>query len=601
MRGREQVELQRFRLRLVLVAMLLALGFLGVTLWRVQVLRATEFRSSLDRQSMRRVRLPGIRGRIFDRNGTCLADNQPSYCVAIYTEELRQPGRWGRTIDKVEAVIGELSEILGLPPEASREDIARHVNRRLPLPFLAWHGLDARALARWAESERSFPGVDVYVEPVRVYPAEGAATHVVGYVGRAEPRQRSERPYHYYLPEMEGKAGIERVMDPQLRGQSGGRLIRVDASGFKHDEMGEREPVAGADVHLTLDLEIQRMAEAVLNEKTGAAVVLNARNGNVLALASAPAFAVDSLKSQERWQNVVNNPDRPLLNRAIAGRYPPGSTFKPLVAVTGLTYDHITPATVIHCPGYYEVGKHRFHCWRKSGHGDLQLRKAIEQSCNPFFINVGVRCGYERLFHMADAVGFGHRTGIELRGESSGLLPNEAWKQRVMNDAWRVGDTCNVSIGQGALLATPLQMAVFVMTLANGGYVYRPRLLDEGIQHGDLVNRMAWSEAALQVVRGGMHDVVQAESGTGKRARIPGVRMAGKTGTAQYGNGKKHAWMILFAPFDAPRYAVALVVEDAVSGGYTTAPRMRKLMQGILVRDGTLPSPPGDAEGGGQG
>ncbi len=591
MSKRDRSEAECLRIRLVMLAMLAALAFLGVNLWRIQVLRAPEYRSSLDRQSMRRVRLPGIRGRIFDRNGICLADNHPSYCIAIYTEELRQRGRWNRTIDRVEEVVNELAEVLGQPPQVTREDISRHVFRRLPLPFLAWRGLDESALARWAECDTVFPGVDIYVEPVRVYPNPERAPHVIGYVGRADPADGGDEPYHYYLPEMEGREGMERVMDSQLRGQSGGRLIRVDASGFKYAETGEREPVAGDDVHLTLDMQIQSVAENVLSNQPGSVVVLDARNGDVLALASSPTFNVESLKSQSEWQRVVNNPDRPLLNRAIGGRYPPGSTFKPLVAVAGLQYKRTTPGTVVNCPGYYMVGNRPFGCWSKRGHGPLTMRKAIEQSCNPFFCDLGVRCEYKRVFHMADSVGFGHRTGIELKGESPGLLPNDEWKRRVMRDGWRPGDTCNVSIGQGALLVTPLQMAVFAAALGNGGHIYRPRLVNYGIPHGDLINRMAWSEKTLSVVRGGMHDVIEAPTGTGKRAKVEGVAMAGKTGTAQYGQGRKHAWMILFAPFDSPRYAVAMVVENEVSGGITAAPRMRHLMEKILVLDGTLPAP----------
>jgi len=588
MSGRDQAEHERLLVRLVMLVMLGAFVFLGVNLWRIQVLRTSEFRTSLDRQSMRRVRLPGVRGRLYDRNGVCLAENRPSYCIAIYTEELRQPGRWSHTIDKVEQVVGELAVILGQPPQVTREDIAQHVSRRLPLPFLAWHGLDDTALARWAESDQAYAGVDVYVEPVRVFPLSPSASHVIGYVGRANPADNEEAPYHYYLPEMEGKDGMEKVLDERLRGQSGGRLIRVDASGFKHDETGEREPVAGHDVYLTLDMRLQAMAENSLSNQPGAVVILDPRSGDVLALASAPQFDVASLDSYASWQRVVSDPARPLLNRAIAGRYPPGSIFKPLVAITGLESGRITPTTTLNCPGFYQVGNRRIHCWNKRGHGPLQLRKALEQSCNPFFSELGIRCEYKRLFHMADAVGFGHRMGIELDGESPGLLPSNEWKLRVKKDAWRAGDTCNVSIGQGALLVTPLQMAVFAAALANGGYVYRPRLVNEGLPRGDLVNRMSWSPQNLSVVRGGMLDVVQAETGTGKRAAVEGVSMGGKTGTAQYGQDRQHAWMIVFAPYDAPRYAVAMVVENAISGGFTVAPRIRHLMQQILTLDGTL-------------
>ncbi len=585
---RERIEVIQMRIRLMLIAMLVAIGFLAVQLWHVQVLRASEFRSSLDRQSMRRVRLPGIRGRILDRHGNCLADNRAVYCLAIYTEELRQRGRWSKTIDKVDEVVEALSEVLGVERQVTRDDIEQHVKRRLPLPFLAWRGLNSTALARWAESDLETAGVDVYVEPERVYLHGTAAAHVLGYVGRSDPAGILENPYHYYLPEMSGREGIERVADTRLRGRAGGRLIRVDASGFKYEEKGEREPLAGGDVYLTLDLGIQQMAENVLSNQPGAVVVLDPRNGEVLALASAPAFDVRVLQAHATWQALLADPGRPMLNRAIAGQYPPGSIFKPLVAIAGLVSGRLTPGTVIACKGHYQLGQQRFHCWSRRGHGDLTLQKAIEQSCNPFFIEAAIRTEYRRLYHMADSVGFGRQTGIELAGEATGLLPDDEWKRRARREGWWPGDTANVSIGQGALLVTPLQMALFAGALANGGVIYRPRLLRGAADDGEPVTRMAWTDAQLGVIRAGMRDVIQTDSGTGKRARLDGVVMAGKTGTAQYGDGLKHAWMILYAPYDAPRYAVALIIENSVSGGITAAPRLRELMRHILEGDGTL-------------
>jgi penicillin-binding protein 2 len=599
MSERDRAQIERVRVRLILLAMLLGFIFLGINLWRIQVLDTSQYRSSLDRQSMRRVRVPGIRGRIFDCNGVCLADNRPRYCLAIYTEELRQRGKLSHTIDKVEDTISQLAVVLGQSPQVSRNDIVQHVRRRLPMPFLAWKGLDDVALARLAEHKQDFRGVDIYVEPLRVYPAQPLATHVVGYVGRAALTDDEKQSYHYYLPEMVGKYGIEQSMDKILRGQSGGKLIRVDASGYKYNETGERKAVAGKDVHLTLDLRIQKVAERVLRGRRAAVVVLDARNGNVLAMASSPTYDVASIKSRKAWSKILANKDHPLLNRTIQGLYPPGSTFKPLVAITGLDSHSIDPDQLLDCPGYYQVGRRKIKCWNKRGHGELKLQKAIEQSCNPFFCHLGVLCGYKRIWHMADAVGFGHRTGVELVGEKRGILPDDTWKRRVMHEGWRLGDTCNLSIGQGYLLVTPIQMAVYTAALANGGFIYRPRLVDDGSPGGDLVNRMAWTAPTLKIVRGGMYDVVQAEHGTGKRVKIDGVHMGAKTGTAQYGRGRKHGWMILFAPFESPRYAIAMVVEDAVSGGITVAPRMRELIREILVMDGTLQAEPEDQDTGG--
>jgi penicillin-binding protein 2 len=587
------------RLHIVLLGMVGAFVLLAVALWRVQVLNASEYVSSLDRQSVRRVRLPGIRGNIYDRHGMLLAGNRPSYSIAIYVEELRKPGRWAKTVDHVDGVVDELAQILGLPREVSADDIRRHMHRRTPLPLLAWRDIGHAALARWAEGTITFPGVDIYTAPVRSYPEHSLAAHVLGYVGRSEQKADPNVPYHFYLPEMGGKAGIEMSMNERLAGTAGGRLIRVDASGFKYEDMAEREPHAGDDVWLTLDAGLQRAAESVLEGQRGAVVVLDPRNGDVLALASSPTFDLDSFTpsvSQSDWDRLNNDADHPLFNRAVAGVYPPGSIFKPMVSFAAIENGRALPSTEVNCPGFFALGDVRFHCWRRSGHGLIAMRKAIEQSCNAYFCELGLTCGYDRIYHMAEAVGLGRATGIALPYESGGLLPDSIWKERVHHDSWRSGDTCNVSIGQGALLVTPLQMAMFAAAIANGGYVYRPRLmLPPAAQHaghragpvpGELVNDMHWSPVSLETVRGGMHDVVHAEHGTGRRAQVPGLSMAGKTGTAEYGprsDRKKHTWMIAFAPFEAPRYAVALVIEDGVSGGITAAPRVSRLLENAFA------------------
>ncbi|MBC8453756.1 penicillin-binding protein 2 [PVC group bacterium] len=586
----ERAENELMRIRLIALFMTAAFLLLGTVLWRVQVMRASEFRINLDQQSMRRVRLPGMRGKILDRNGLTIAENRPGFCIAVFVEELRQPGRWSKTIDKVESVINELSVILNREPDVTREDIAKHINRRLPLPLLAWRDLDNKALARWAENSVVCPGVDIYVEPIRVYPFTNMAPHLIGYVGRADLLTEEEDPYHYYLPEMIGKDGIERAMDTRLRGEAGGRLIRVDASGFKYKEKGGKTPRAGNDISLAIDVRIQQMAEEVLGNKCGAAVVMNPQNGDILALASSPLYDRNALKSHKAWQSILNDPQLPLINRALAGEYPPGSTFKPVIALTALQNGTISSQSKYNCLSYYQIGNRKINCWSKRGHGSIAVRKALEQSCNPFFCDLGYSCGYEAIWHMADAFGFGRRTGIELFGERKGLLPDDEWKQRTRSDGWRGGDTCNVSIGQGFLLVTPLQMAVHASTLANSGRVYRPRLVLDSTPKSELVNQLSLSVSDLRIVRGGMYDVVHAEHGTGKRVKIPGVKMAAKTGTAQYGRGKKHGWMILFAPFTSPRYAVSMIIEDAVSGGISVAPRMKALMQGILEMDGTIES-----------
>jgi penicillin-binding protein 2 len=354
-------------------------------------------------------------------------------------------------------------------------------------------------------------------------------------------------------------------------------------------------------VVLALDGRIQALAERALRDVPGAIVVLDPSNGDVLALASSPAFNPNQFVpflSQETWNRRNTDPAKPLLNRAVAEIYAPGSIFKPVTALAILTGGHIAPEQSFNCMGYFMIGTHPLKCWNPNGHGPVSLRRAIEQSCNVYFAAAGLQCGYAAIEDLARQAGLGRRTGIDLDREVSGLVPGPEWKRKVWHDDWRPGDTCNVAIGQGALSVTPLQMAVVAAALANGGAVYRPRLVlglrDRSGRFATnyppvLVRTLAVSPEAMGLVRRGMHDVVMAPTGTGARARIVGVDMAGKTGTAEFGQKeerRKHGWMLLFAPFDRPRYAVAMVVDEAVSGGFTVAPRLHDLMESIFYGEG---------------
>ena len=593
------------RVRIVLAVMLLAVGYLGAKLWGIQVARGEEYRDRVYRQTIRRVRTPGFRGRILDRNGVSLAENRPSYAVALYPSEFRQRGGWSNTINAVQERVEELAGLLGKPVQISRQDILAHISRRLPLPLLAWRDIGEISMARLAEHQISLRGVDFYVEPVRVYPQGDVAAHVIGYArgrrdnGDSWPPRDEQGRFHYYLPELRGERGVEKVYNDVLAGEAGGRLIRVDASGYMHtlsddDVIGsERPPSRGDDVYLSIDVDVQRYVEECLANVAGAAVVLDPRNGDVLALASSPRFNPNAFIptiSLADWTALSSDPARPLLNRAVSGFYPPGSTFKPIVAIAALQNRLVEPDQQFNCPGYYQMGATRLKCWiyrYNKGHGTLAMRKAFEQSCNTYFCELGVACGYEPIFYTARAMGLGSVTGIDLDGERGGVLPTP---DRIRSR----GDICNVSIGQGALTVSPLQMASVTAVIATGGMLYRPRLVTQRRRAGDgavvniaseLIEDLEWSRLTTDAVRYGMLDVVEAPRGTGKRARLDGIRMGGKTGTAEYGrkgDDKKRGWMIAFAPFDEPRYAVAIVIDAAVSGGITVSPLVRQLMQRLL-------------------
>lgn len=584
----ERSDSQQLRIRVLFLVIVSFFGFLAVILMREQVLHASKYRTSSEKQSMRRVRVSAQRGRILDRNGHCLADNRPSFCIALYIEELRQAGRWKRTVARVMSLLDEVEQVIGIEKQISEADVYSHIRKRLPLPLIAWRDVDQKVLARLSESGIVRPGLDIYFEPVRVYPAHKYTAHVVGYVGKADI---DEDQYHFYMPEMEGRRGVEKVYNGLLAGAAGGKLLRVDASGFKYDEQMEREAVQGRDLVLTIDLNIQKALSRALEGVRGAAVVMDPRNGNVLALVSSPSFNPNLFSpsiTATDWKLLNRDENVPLLNRAVSGLYAPGSTFKPITAIAAMEAAAAGPGSAYDCPGYYQLGNVTFRCWKKTGHGVIGMRKAIEQSCNTYFCQIGMRAQVDSIYKTAEATGLGRITGIDLDGEQSGLLPNDAWKRKAMHDGWRSGDTCNMSIGQGALLVTPVQMAVVVSALANKGLIYRPRLVARMPEEGELLKKISWPPAVINVVRDGMHDVIEAETGTGKRAKVEGVEMAGKTGTAEYGsreNRKNNTWMTAFAPFDEPRYAMAVVVQDGESGGKTCAPIVHTVMKEIFERE----------------
>jgi penicillin-binding protein 2 len=615
-RDRAMPEVHVLRLLLLLPVMLGLFGALTFRLWNLQVAKGEEFQRRLAKQSLRSVRVPGIRGRILDRNGERLADNRPSYCVSLYLEELRRSGSLQRTIDNVMETLDRIAEVMDRPQQMKPQDVRLHLGRRTPLPMVAWKDLDEVAVARFMERASEFPGAALTVEPVRVYPNETSGCHLMGYVGRADPLTPADtsgeapEKFHYYLPEMAGKSGVEKRLDGVLRANAGGKLeIQVDVAGFKFDEVSSRAPGRGSDVVLAVDERIQRAAETALEGQRGAAVVIDPRNGDVLALASAPGYDPNEFVPSvpaDLWGRLLKDETRPLYNRATGGEYAPGSTFKLVTLLAALHSGKVPADTRFSCPGYFQLGSARFRCWQHWGHGSIDLQSAIRYSCNVYLFHAALACGPEAIQEMARACGFGRKTGISLDFERAGLVPDGAWKRTARRDSWRDGDTCNMAIGQGALLVTPLQLAMYASALANGGTLWQPRLVRQIMPTDGIAQEIApvpapngpkWEARHIRVVREGMRDAVNQPDGSGKRAALPHVTVAGKTGTAEYGikgAGRKMTWMIAFAPYDEPRYAVAILVEDGVSGGTTVAPRVKQLLAQVFhdVENRPLPPPP---------
>lgn len=599
-RIRRTKEFPSLRIYIALAGMGAAYLLLLGTLGRLQLTNSSRFNDRIQTQSLRRVRLPGIRGKIYDRNGLCLADNRPDYSIALYLENVRRPGPWSRTIDSAMGTVNDVSEMTGLKPRTDRDDIRKHIHLRLPLPLVLWRDIGMVPMARFAEQATHLPDVDLYTRMTRQYPYGPYTSHMVGYVGRADSGTlNEEKSYNYYLPEMGGRAGLEKLFDPFLRGEAGGKIVQIDVSGYHHGVLAHREPKKGGDLRLTLDIEVQLLAHQALSTNRGAVVVLDPNNGDVLAMVSSPSYDANQFVpyiSSKDWKRLIHDPDKPLLNRAVAGTYPPGSTFKPLVGLAAATVNPHAVSTVYECPGVFRVGRRIIHDWSRAGHGKRDMRGALMRSANVYFFKTILENGWEAVVEQAGKVGFGKKTGVEVDYEATGLLPDQEWQKKTGHGGWTDGDSCNLSIGQGFLAVTPIQMAMMTAAIANGGTLFKPRLVqayrapeDDTFIDAPVRNegRMDWSRTALTAVRGGMHDVVMANEGTGKRAAVDGFDVAAKTGTAEYGPkgaDKKHTWMIAFAPFDRPQVAVAFLIEDGVSGGRTVGPRMKLLLSGLFKK-----------------
>ncbi|MBR4654906.1 MAG: hypothetical protein IKO72_16235 [Kiritimatiellae bacterium] len=566
----------------------LGTAVLAASLYHVQVDDVADARKRFRNQATRRISIPGLRGRILDRNGGVLADSRPSHDIAIRLECFQRSGGWSNTVAAADTEIDRLAAVLGLQRTVARERIARHLRDSSALPLTVWRDIDDATLARFSERAADFPGFIGTLRAERIYPHGTFAAHVLGYTGRGRPdTDMGDTVVHYYEElEVKGRSGVEGYYDSFLSGAPGEKIIRVDARGFRQDDgKVERESARGLDLRLTIDPAIQRTLEGVLAGVSGAGVVLDPRDGAVLALASTPVFNPDEWR--QRYREYLDDPARPLFNRAVSGLYPPGSIFKPITAMAGILRAKVddsfdwTPEDKFDCPGVFVLGDMRLHCWDRYGHGPLPLRTAISRSCNAYFCNLGQMLGTNSLFGTAQAFGLGARTGIGLNGEAAGAI---------YGTPWYAGHTCQTSIGQGMLQVTPLQMAVVCAAFANGGRIFTPYLhLREEAGQPEPVRRIGRPED-FAVVREGMRDVV--ETGTGRRIRTREgenrvkynikVPCAGKTGTAERGHGRKDTWIIAFAPFDEPTIAMAIVVENGESGGKTTAPLAHMVLASIF-------------------
>ena len=562
---------------------------LGVRLHEVQVETAADYNYASARQSIRRVRTGGMRGRIFDCRGTVLADNRKIVSLVCQPAAFQQK-TWEGTAAKMRDAIDALAAALGRPASPTDAVIRRHVDRLLPLPLTVWRNLETEELARFCEHERDFPGFSIQEEAERIYPNGELAAHAIGWVGMtvADAESGDER-FYFISPELHGKSGIEYQYDAFLSGVPGERKVLVDARGFAIREWNVVEEQQGPDLALTLDLGIQREVERQLAGRRGACVVLDPRSGEILALASSPTYDLNTVRREDRYRALSENPGKPLLNRASGGAYAPGSTFKPVTALAALSLGF--PADEEYdCDGAFVLGELRLRCARRWGHGSIDLRHALMLSCNPFFCNLGLEVGTNALIAAARACGLGQKTGIDLGVDMGGVIPDGEWKMRMYHEKWYQGDLAQMSIGQGMLLVSPLQMALVAGALGTG-YRVMPHL-KAGLP--SVRSPLPFARNALETVREGMRLVVSGDGedrGSGWRCGEGlSVPVSGKTGTAEVGRGptrRKNTWFIAYAPSGDPTVAVALVVEDGESGGGTAAPRVNAILKRIFGERGS--------------
>ncbi len=543
----------------------------------LQLVRGHTFREKAGSQSLRRLWLPALRGRIYDRNGMLLAGNRPSFDIDVSVDELTARQRTN--------IVRHLALLLRKPE--SNLWFKLGPRKRLPYtPARIAHDISFSNVVRVAERLNELPGIEISVNPVRYYPGGSRACHLLGYVGNVPPEHPRLLSRDYSIHDRVGVTGIERVCEDLLHGRNGKKTVQVDHASHYVETLEQLPPVPGHDVILTIDATLQETLEQALGDRVGAAAAIDPRNGDILALVSSPGFDPGffvGTVTRDEFAALRDDKRRPMFNRAISSRYALGSVFKLITAIAGLESGVITPETVFYDPGVFRLGRMRVRNFRGHKYGRMKLPYALRVSCNTFFCNYSCDIGVANIATYARLFGFGNKTGIELPAEAEGILPDPAWKRIHRRLPWYPGDTVNLSIGHGFLSVTPLQVACMTAAIANGGTWYPPRLIRSYSVGGDVLSTsrdrlpvpLPVKKETLDLVRKGMWEVVNTQNGSGRRSSLPNVVVAGKTGSAMLGP-ETYAWFAAFAPFEHPELAIAIVVEHAVTGGRDAAPVARE-------------------------
>lgn len=589
------IESIKKRIFPTLYVVIFSFGILVLRMWYLQILQKDAFQTLSESNRIRNVLLSDYRGKILDSNHKVIVDIRPSFNLYIIPEDTKD----------IENIYKILSRRLNL----DEKEFIQTIQTSLPYKnILIERDLSRDDVAFIEEHKMNLPGVFFKVEPSRNYREKGLAAHTIGYISEITRSQLSKyKDFNYRQSDFLGQYGLEKKYEKYLRGEKGSKKIEVDASGRELKILQHVYPKQGLNLVLTLDLEIQKTVEKQLEGKQGAVVVLDPNSGAVLAMASSPSFDPNLFAgrfSKANWLNLINDKLHPLQNRAIQGQYPPGSVFKIVTASAGLGEKIIDEKFTAYCNGYFKFGKRNYRCWKKGGHGKVDLHKALVQSCDVFFYKLGYRVGVDSIARYAFGFGLGQKAGFELPGEREGLVPSKAWKRENKNEAWFPGETISTSIGQSYNLVTPLQMANLISAVANGGTLWRPYILKKIVANDGTVikevtprilKNIPISKNNLDMIRKALLGVVNERGGTGRRARIPQIKVAGKTGTSQVIRMKSdnelkkekeipyqfrdHAWFVAFAPFENSLISVSVVIEHGGHGGSASAPIAREIIK----------------------
>ncbi len=594
-----------YKQRLIRVILCVSGAFfiLLLRLFYLQVVQGQELRRLSENNCIRLQSTDPSRGMIFDRNGILLVDNRPAFDLSIILKDAKPVDR---TIEK-------LAKLIEVPVSELMKKIGHNKGILSYKPILLKQDIGRDALAAVDVRKFDLPGIVVNVKPRRHYIKRQSAAHLIGYLSEISSDElKSGKHPECKGGDFIGKFGVEKIFERFLKGKRGGRQVEVNVMGQVVKVLKTVDALPGQNIYLTIDYILQKKAEALLEGAAGAVVAMDPETGDILVMASSPSFDqnafVDGM-SHKQWESLISNPLSPMENKAVQGEYPPASTFKIATAIAGLEEGVIDENTTMHCPGYYKYGNRIYRCWRRGGHGSVDIVKALSQSCDVFFYQVGQKLGIDPLAFYAKACGLGSATGINLDDEAEGLIPTSAWKKRRTGISWQGGETLSVAIGQGFDLSTPLQMLVLTSALANGGTRYKPLILKSvKTVDGDIViqskrqiiGRLPAGKKTLAIVKKGLWEVVNSPKGTGRIAHIKGIDISGKTGTAQVvGRSndphlsekdipyhfKDHAWFVSYAPSVNPQIAVAVLVEHGGHGSTAAAPIAREIIRTYLEKD----------------